>query len=108
MLSLVEREVRWPKQTVKPARIRRIKDTKVSHNPGAVLVVAPISRPCMAFLTSANNAISMAKAIKVMRAAMKDRIDAMRVTVIWVEKDRRNARKVTAAAGRREDRKNGS
>jgi hypothetical protein len=100
VVALDEREERRPRQTVQPARIRRMNDTKVSQKPGAVLVVAPIPRPLTACLTSANNAISMAKAIKVMRAAVKDRRDAIRVTVMCVEKDRRNAMNVTAAARR--------
>jgi len=40
----------------------------------------------------------MAKAIRVRSAARNDTMDDMSVTVIWVEKASRNAKKVTAVA----------
>lgn len=42
--------------------------------------------------------MSIANAISVRRAARKDRIDAIRVTVTWVEQEKSNAMKVTAVA----------
>jgi len=42
--------------------------------------------------------MSIANAINVRRAARKDRIEAIRVTVTWVEQEKSNAIKVTAVA----------
>lgn len=42
--------------------------------------------------------MSIANAINVRRAARKDKMDAMSVTVTWLEKEKSNAMKVTAVA----------
>lgn len=46
--------------------------------------------------------MSMTNAIKVRRAAKNDRMEAMRVTVTWLEKENNSAMKVTAVAERGE------
>jgi hypothetical protein len=74
---------------------------KVIQKAGAVLVMnlEPLNFPTSCF-TNAKRAISMANAMRVMRAARKDTSDAMRVTVMWVEKERRRAINETTAAVR--------
>lgn len=93
------RSRRRPKQTVHPASKRRMKATNVIQNPGAVLVcrvtLVSLSTWCLRYT---NNAISMAKATMVRRAARNDIKDDKSVTVTWVEHDSKNAMKVTAAA----------
>lgn len=49
-------------------------------------------------LTSANRAMSIAKAMNVKVAARKDTSEAIKVTVTWVERPRRRATNETAAA----------
>lgn len=93
------RSLRRPKQTVQPAKSRRMSEAKVSQKPGAVFVSASISLTFFAsWWTNAYNAISAQKAINVRRAAKKDKSDEMRVTVTWVEKEKRKATNVTAVA----------
>ena len=88
-----------PKQTVQPANRRRRNEVKVNQNAGAVLVVKfelfTLPTSC---LTNAKRAISTANAIRVRVAARNEVRDARRVTVMWVEKERRRAMKDTAAA----------
>ena len=96
MDALDKRSLRRPKQTVHPPRRRRISDARVSQNPGAKSVFAPISRLLIACLTSAKRAMSMANAISVISAARKATNDATSVMVMCVENDRRNAINVTA------------
>lgn len=98
VVALDKRSLRRPKQTVHPPRRRRTSEAKVNQNPGAVSVFAPISRPFIACLTSANRAMSMANAISVINAARKATNDATSVIVMCVENDRRNAINVTAVA----------
>lgn len=47
-----------------------------------------------------NSAMSMANAISVRNAARKDMMLDMSVTVMWVEKESRNAMKMAAVAAR--------
>ena len=91
-----------PKQTVQPARSKRINEVNVIQKAGAVLVtkVELFKVPTLC-LTNAKRAISTANAIRVRRAARNDTREARRVTVMWVEKDRRRAMNdTTAAVGR--------
>jgi len=92
------RSRRRPKHTVQPASNRRISATKVIQKPGAVIVLAPISNLFISCFTRAKSAMSIANAISVNKAAKKDISDAMRVTVMWVDKESSNARNVTAVA----------
>ena len=94
------RSLRRPKQTVHPPSKRRIKDTNVNQNAGAVSVFKPVPISFTACLTSASSVMSMAKAISVINAARKDTKDAARVTVMCVEKDMRKAMNVTPVADR--------
>jgi len=74
-------------------------EANVIQNAGAVLVVKfELFRFPTSFLTNAKRAISIANAIKVMRAAMNEVRDERRVTVIWVEKERSRAMYDTTAA----------
>jgi len=74
-------------------------EANVSQNAGAVLVVKfELFRFPTSCLTNANRAISMANAMKVRKAARNEVRDASRVTVMWLEKERRRARNDTAAA----------
>lgn len=50
-------------------------------------------------LTNANKAMSIANAMRVMRAARNEARDARRVTVTWVENERSRAMNDTTAAG---------
>ena len=88
-----------PKQTVQPANRRRRNEVKVNQNAGAVLVVKfELFKLPTSCLTKAKRAISTANAIRVRVAARNETRDARRVTVMWVEKERRRAMKDTAAA----------
>ena len=88
-----------PKQTVQPARSKRMRETNVIQNAGAVLVVkSELFRVPTSCLTNANSAISIANAMKVRRAARNETRDARRVTVMWVEKERRRAMNDTTVA----------
>jgi len=74
-------------------------EANVIQNAGAVLVVkSELFRLPTSCLTNANRAISIANAMKVMRAARNETRDAMRVTVMWVEKERRRAMNDTTVA----------
>ena len=74
-------------------------EANVIQNAGAVLVLKfELFRPPTSCFTNANRAISIANAMKVRRAARNATRDEMRVTVMWVEKERRRARNDTAAA----------
>lgn len=76
-----------------------MREANVIQNAGAVLVVkSELFRFPTSCLTNANRAISIANAMKVRRAARNETRDARRVTVIWVEKERRRAMNDTAAA----------
>lgn len=63
-----------------------------------MIVRAFTSKLFISCLTRASNAISTAKAMRVMRAAKNEMRDARRVTVKWVDRERRNATKETPAA----------
>lgn len=65
-----------------------------------MFVLAPISRLLFALLTIINNAMSMANAMSVRSAARKDMMLDISVTVMWVEKESRNATKMAAVAAR--------
>ena len=74
-------------------------EANVNQNAGAVLVVKlEPSRVPTSCLTNANRAISTANAMSVRRAARNEVRDAMRVIVIWLEKERSRAMNDTAAA----------
>lgn len=74
-------------------------EIKVNQNAGAVLVLnLELDNFPTLFLTSANKAISIAKAIRVKRAARNDAREASSVTVMWVENERSKAMNDTAAA----------
>lgn len=100
MYELDIRSLRRPKQTVHPPSKRRIRETKVSQNPGAVSDFAPTPMSLTACFTSASSAMSMAKATSVSNAARKDTKDAASVTVMCVENDMRKAMNVTPVAER--------
>lgn len=88
-----------PKQTVQPARSKRRNEAKVNQNAGAVLVLKfELFRVPSSCLTNANRAISIANAMRVSNAARNETRDASRVTVMWVENERRRAMNDTAAA----------
>ena len=90
-----------PKQTVQPARSKRINAANVIQNPGAVLVTKVELPKVPTFcLTKAKSAMSIANAMRVRTAARKDTREARRVTVIWVEKERRRATNDAMAANR--------
>jgi len=74
-------------------------EANVIQNAGAVLVVkSELLRVPTSCLTNANRAISMANAMRVRRAAKNEVREARRVTVMWVENERRRAMNETAAA----------
>jgi len=88
-----------PKQTVHPARNKRIIDTNVSQNPGPVIVLSLTPSSWLIWcLTHAKSAISMTNARRVKSAARNETMDAKSVTVTWVEKESRSAMKVTPVA----------
>jgi len=72
--------------------------TNVIQKPGAVFVRWRPGSLSVSCLRKTNNAISMAKAISVSRAARNDVKEDRSVTVIWVEKASTKAKKVTAVA----------
>ena len=69
--------------------------------PGPVLVFpfTPSRWSEISWRTNARRAMSTQNAISVISAARKERIDATSVIAICWEKEAKNARKVTAAAG---------
>lgn len=74
-------------------------EANVIQNAGAVLVVKlELFRVPTSCLTNANRAISTANAMRVVVAARNEIRDARRVTVMWVEKERRRATNDTIAA----------
>jgi len=74
-------------------------ETNVNQNAGAVLVVkSELFRVPTSCLTNANRAISIANAMRVRTAARNEVRDARRVTVMWVEKEKRRAINDTVAA----------
>jgi len=76
-----------------------MRETNVSQNPGPVMVFAETpERRSISCFTRANRAISMAKAMRVSKAARKDSSDAISVTVTCDENAKTNARNVTAVA----------
>lgn len=84
---------------MQPARSKRINEANVNQNAGAVLVVkVELSKLPTCCLTRAKSAMSIANAIRVRAAARKDVREARRVTVMWVERERRRATNDTAAA----------
>jgi hypothetical protein len=117
---------RLPKQTVHPARTRRMNETKVNqkpainisygrkeeecqlkavskgerNSPGPVTVWASTFNLSISCFTSAYNAISIANAMRVITAVKNEMMEARRVAVRWEEKERRRATKdATAATG---------
>ena len=76
--------------------------TNVIQNPGAVLVEKRLSKVPTLCLTDAKRAMSIANAMRVRTAARKDTREARRVTVMWVESERRRATNDTMAAKVRE------
>jgi len=100
-VAFAKRSLRRPKHTVQPARIRRTKVASVSQNPGPGFVLGradPLARSPIWSLTKAKRAMSMANAIRVRKAARKEVREEKRVTVVWVENERRKAINVTAVA----------
>lgn len=92
-----------PKQTVQPARTNRMNEAKVIQKAGAVLVVKfELAKFPTSCLTNAKSAMSMANAMRVRVAARNETRDAKRVTLMWVEKERRRAMNDTMAADGRE------
>lgn len=89
---------RLPKQTVHPARTRRMKETKVNQKPGPVTVWASVSSLFISCFTRAYNAISIAKAMRVMTAVKNEMMEARSVAVRWEERERRKATKAATAA----------
>jgi hypothetical protein len=87
-----------PKHTVQPAKSRSRRVAKVSQNPGAVTVCVPTFNLSVWCFKYANNAISMAKAMRTIRAARNEIREDTRVTVVCVEKDKTNAKKITTVA----------
>lgn len=77
-------------------------ETKVIQKAGAVLVInLELGNFPTSCLTNAKRAMSIANAIRVMRAARKAAREARRVTVMWVENESRRAmNETTAAVGR--------
>jgi len=72
-----------PKQTVQPARSKRMNETKVNQNAGPVLVTKrELSTVPTWCLTNAKRAMSTANAMRVMVAARNEARDAMSVKVI--------------------------
>lgn len=78
---------------------RRRKVARVIQKPGpaSVLALTP-PRLSISCFVSANRAMSIANAIRVMSAARNETSDEINVTVRWVEKDRRSATKITPVA----------
>jgi len=98
-VALDMRSRRRPKQTVHPASNSKMKDTNVSQKPGAVLVFeSMLVSFFISCFTNAKSAMSIANAMRVIRAAKNDIIDASNVSVMWVDKDRIRAMKATPAA----------